>query len=259
MCRLFPTHGEVWEWAAGWAEQRGDVQQARGFWLRGCRFCLRDWQLRVAFARAEMRWVARARKTLGLQNGAVKANKEGGFEDEERDADMIAIPGAEDEKVAGATEADQDFAQFSSTPAMSGAIPIAVFDSAIKDAKFDDDAIEAFFAMFAEFPSLPCTPRILEHMLEFVGTEHANSDALLSCRCRYPLVGIRVDDAKFPGALRESLKQVKTAQGLTLHPDALAKRLLVWMKPLADDDRLLPELRQVVNATIARLNKPAGA
>lgn len=260
ICRLHPTRGEVWEWAARDAETRGDVAQARGFWLRGCRFCTRDWRLRVAFAQAEMRWVVRARETLGIKKGEKAEEEQDADEDEVHDADLIALPSGDQEpKQVAAPDSQQDFSKFSATPAMSGAIPMAVFDSAMTATDYNEDAIEEFFSMFAEFPRVPCTPSILQHVLEAVEGQRPKSPALHSCKCRQLVLGLEPDSPEFPGALRASLAQVKISLATAKPTSSLAKRLLEWLKPLSEDERLIPELKQVVNATCKRLAKLASA
>lgn len=254
--------------AANWAERRGDVVAMRGFWLRGCRFCTKDWRMRVGFAKAELRWVSKSRKSLGIQGMNPEGSEEERqqLENEEKDADMITLPtdaetttGAEGPLVTtGAAVSVDAFPTFSTTPAMNGAIPKAVFDSAMKDSGNNEVVAQQFFDMFAEFASAPSTSQILQHVVDTTSSACPASAVSKSLQCRRPLIGIATDDPSFPDALRAALKQVKAATAQCANPEqraALADKLLEWMEPLALDERLVPELRQVLSASLKRIKR----
>lgn len=268
--RLFPTRPEVWGYAAGWAEGSGDLGAARGYYLRGIRFCGdknkggRDLYLR--FARAEMRWVGERRKILNLKDGdhsqtrhlkAENADTDAQREEEEQaNADMIAIPSASQEE--DPAENPDAFHHFSSTPAMTGAIPIAIFDQAMKAYHNDESVAEAFFDMFAQFQNLPCTARILNHVVKVMGENEQHAMTAESCHCRLPLIGVSVDSPDYPAAVRLSLSRIKSClQPINDEKDkaTLSQKLLTWVRPLSEEQRLVPELKTVLKTVSRQLER----
>ena len=264
--RLFPKRPEVWGYAAGWAVGTGDLSAARGYYLRGLRFCSKQQNgskdLYLRFARAEMRWVAERRRILGLKDdtdlggkrleGSVEQNHH--EEKEQKDVDTIALVS----NTADGDAINESFDHFSSTPAMTGAIPMAIFDQAM-DAYDQDAALaEAFFDIFAQFAQLPCTERILNHV---VGVLSNSSNVIVtqSCRCRLPLIGVPRDAPEFPAAIRACLSTLKSGF-VALGDDEkkkteLSRGLLSWLRPLAEDDKLVSELKTILKATVKQLDR----
>ena len=273
--RLFPTRPEVWGYAAGWAEGTGDLSGARGYYLRGLRFCGGDThdgkELYLRFARAEMRWIRAQKDTLGLeskpsiqQGGTDNRNPETNEtrQQEIADAELITsqnLAESHEHKQAevAAPNDSSDFKHFSSTPAMSGAIPIAIFDQAMKAYHKSQDLAESFFKMFVQFPDLACTRRILQHVISNMANERAGDYVRMqSYRCQMPLIGTNVDSPEFPAALRLSLAEIDSSFAKVTDDrtkSEFAARLLDWIAPLAADEKLVPELRTVFDATTRRL------
>ena len=203
--------------------------------------------LYLRFAGAEMRWVEGRRKVLGLRESEEERKQKADQqrEEEQFDADMIKLPTEQEQEQDDSTEQvnPEAFRNFSSTPAMTGAIPMAVFDQAMKAYGYDEDLAEAFFDTFAKYPQLPCAKRVLQHVVDSMPA------ALQSCRCRLPLVGVPVDDARFPAAFRESREVLKQAM---LTP-GVARKLLIWMRPLSEDAKLISELKTVLDINVNKL------
>ena len=279
--RLHPTRPEVWGYAAGWAEGSGDLSAARGYYLRGLRFC-GDYKggrdLYIRFARAEMRWVGERRKIVGLQDEpgtAQKALKAATVEhreevrNEELDANAIARPAfdqenqqsqaAQEDSTPNESSDPNAFHHFSSTPAMTGAIPIAIFDQAMKAHNNAADLAEAFFDMFAQFQQLSCSQRVLQHVVNKTSdAAEANDATMQSCRCRLPLIGPAVDSPEFPAAVRRSLAEIKASDAKLTDANAkssFAKKVTAWLQPLAAHEKLVPELRTVLNMTARQLTR----
>ncbi|EGY19618.1 U3 snoRNP protein [Verticillium dahliae VdLs.17] len=57
--RLMPRDAELWVLAGRRAAKNGDMGTARGYFMRGCRFCTVDGGLWVEYARCEMEWLAK--------------------------------------------------------------------------------------------------------------------------------------------------------------------------------------------------------
>ncbi|KAF3763168.1 hypothetical protein M406DRAFT_356942, partial [Cryphonectria parasitica EP155] len=72
--RLHPMDVSLWIMAGRRAAADGDVDGARGLFMRGCRFCTAGEELWVEYARVEMEWLARMDKK---SKGAGKKGHEG--------------------------------------------------------------------------------------------------------------------------------------------------------------------------------------
>lgn len=267
--RLFPTRPEVWGYAARWAEGGGDLNAARGYYLRGLRFCGKQLdggkELYLKFARAEMRWIGERRRVLGLKNDQESKMKEveSPAEDaeqkseEDADADLITLPSYV--KADDVTEDATSFRHFSSTPAMTGAIPMAIFDQAMNAYNNEPKLSSEFFETFAQFPQLPCTRSLLEHVVKHMSKQPQNGAIAQSSQCRLPLIGIAIDSPDFPPAIRASLNALKSSF-LAIGDDdnakvALSQSILMWLRPLTEDSKLVPELKAVLGATLKQLER----
>ena len=191
-----------------------------------------------------MRWVRERRKILGLP----EADKEGDesvkeHEDEQNDEAVIRLPAEENEG---------GFPHFSSTPAMTGAIPQAIFDEAMKTYPQDEKLAENFFGMFAQHKDLSFTQYILDYVVE---SAHWSPALAASLRCQIPVAGLEVDSEDFAVALRESFttlsKEMRVVEGGP--SEKLVKRLLKWLRLMSEDQKLISELQTVIGATVKRL------
>lgn len=270
--RMFPTTAEVWIWAGRWEmDGQGDVGAMRGWMQRGLRFCPASRDLWVEYARMEMLFVAKivARgRILGLDVsegmlGAQKEIEEGKAvePDDEDEADIIPLPGGEDELEKGGMPMGAlekgSLEKLDKTPAATGAIPRAIFDAAVKQFKGNDAVAAAFFGMFAEFTQTPCMPAMLQHVLDSTIPAKPTSHALWSCKCRQPLVGVEPTSPEFPAALREALKRIKEARNSSTSETGVAAKILDWVQPLSEEDSLSPELHAVLQSTVRQLQKVA--
>lgn len=301
--RMFPTRAEVWLWAAAYEmDVQGDVGAARGWMQRGLRFCPRDKTLWVEYARLEMGFVAKVagrRRILGLDEGAEDRTNESIRNDSDKneddsadvDADEIALPTITAEEMDAEME-DEDrprrsrgsgldeavLAKLAKSPALTGAIPKTILDTALQQftpqasntisssAWNNLDALAAsFFEMFAEYVGIvDCASGLMQQVLDTVPASSSNDNAghgvlVSSCRCRQPVVGVEVDSVAFPGAVRESLKRIRQARAaLSEAPkeqERLASALLSWLQPMLDNDKLAPELTLVLKATVKSLQQ----
>jgi len=218
--RLHPTKAEMWIYAANYAlEEKGDVVEARGYMQRGLRFCKGEGRLWVEYARLELIWVARIwnrRRILGVDGnrGDVDGEKRDDVEVEGIDGDVVKLPMVTEEDINPEKRAGQEVDQaalerLGKSPALSGAIPIAIFDSAMKQFKQDESLCQEFFDMVSEFQDLPCTRKILDHITEFL--EIFDSPATLLRCIRQPVMGLSATSARFPTMLSICLDRMETA------------------------------------------------
>ena len=216
MLRLHPTKPAIWIFAANHAlDINDDITEARSYMQRGLRFCKHSKNLWLEYARLEMLYIAKiaARsRVLGL-DGPHNI-------DSDANEDMVALPGvtalARDADVSQNEGVDRRvLEELQKIPALSGAIPKAVFDAAVQE--FDSDCTfgRQFFDKVAVFHDVPCMPKILEHIIERLRTINPTSPEALDCFIRKPTFGISIKSAEFPGALRRLFSRYRSCTDTT--------------------------------------------
>lgn len=232
---------------------------------RGTRFCTMSRDLWIEYAKLEMIYLAKIamrRKILGLDiDRTIEAPAEeesaedSGFATSE---DVIAIPDFQThalrpsmiEGVKVDSEAAKDPM---TTPALNGAIPLAIFDAARKQPFFCASAAEDFFDMFANFTQVRCLPKILQHVLDSMMEVYANDASTCNCYIRQPIIAIDPHLAEFPIALGTSLDRLKGSIGNVKDKVALVKRTRAWMEPLLAVADLDPGIQTVLKYTLRKL------
>lgn len=219
--RLHPTKPELWIYAANYfMDSQADITDARSYMQRGLRFCKSSEQLWIEYAKLETIYIGKIagrRKILGLD---VDRTKKGQNQDNE-DEDMIALPEVTAEDVNPSLNKDDGVDEvalqnLASAPVLTGAIPIAVFDAAMK--QFDSKAAlaERFFDMFAEFDQVPSVKRVLEHVQNFLLQNATETVYAAACTFRLPFFGLHPASPGFPTVLRDSLDALNAA--IAQHP-----------------------------------------
>jgi U3 small nucleolar RNA-associated protein 6 len=255
--RLHPTKSALWVWAAeAVLEDEADMSAARSYLQRGLRFCKRDRSLWLEYARLECIYIARIaarRRILGLE-GRKKEEKV------DEGEDMLALPDVTAEDInpsLGRDEAVDEVAlqNLQNTPALTGAIPIAIFDSAMKE--FDNDAQlgEQFFDMVAEFERGSTFDRILRHIVTRLEQVKPDNVHTITCQFMLSLTGVAITSEAVPDALTESLATIRAAtKRLPLQRKEISQAAISRLTPLAvnkemDDDvstALVASIRQYV-------------
>ncbi|OJD18544.1 hypothetical protein AJ78_01460 [Emergomyces pasteurianus Ep9510] len=258
--RLHPTKVELWIYAARYAlEDHGDMTQARRYMQRGLRFCKSSRLLWLQYAKLEMIYISRIatrQHILGL-DGSRKAHT-AAADDSATDpnADVIALPVVTEEDINPSLGDDDRVDEaalenLNSTPALTGAIPMAIFDAAMR--QFGNDAVigRDFYSMVSEFTITPCFRRVLTHIVDLMmAANGTNADAQI-CYIMFPVVGVEITSAEFPRAFGTSLSRLKecTSKNPGGHK-SLAKEVIAWLQPLASAEGLDPALRKVMMATL---------
>ncbi|KAG0647135.1 U3 small nucleolar RNA-associated 6 [Hyphodiscus hymeniophilus] len=266
--RLHPTKSELWLYAARWAlEAESDMNGARSYMQRGTRFCTRSKDLWIEYAKLEMIYLAKIalrRQILGLDaDRSIEAGQPMGEDTEvstfAASADVVALPDFKTntlrpsmiEGVKVDTEATKDPM---TTPALNGAIPLAIFDAARKQPLFCATAAEDFFDMFAEFTQVRCLPRIIEHVLDSMTELYPTDACTCSCYIREPFVGIEPTSADFPAALASALDRLKESMASVKDKAELSKKTRAWIDPLLAIEELDPGIRTVLEHTAKKLD-----
>ncbi|CAK7213888.1 U3 snoRNP protein [Sporothrix curviconia] len=293
--RMLPSNSGLWVVAGRRAAADGDMEGARGLFMRGCRFCTSEPLVWVEYARVEMEWLARLEKKRGTAafnasvaaiaaeaaNADKKKNRnvyeegEGmalfDSDDEEADADdddgdfsnnailpksLVNDPLAKNKK---AVFTDDMARKLAATPALEGAIPRAIFDTAAKQPFFNADAAETFFDLFVHFGATVPTaqPMLVAHVLTVIDTQYPKEAATWNCRVKQCLLGLNPNDAAFPRALGTALKTMNEGLANSTNKVRLAAKSSAWIDALLarSESGLDAGLRAVLEDTRRKLDR----
>ncbi|KAL2014085.1 hypothetical protein VTN00DRAFT_1610 [Thermoascus crustaceus] len=252
--RLHPTNADLWIYAAKYAlDDHADMTLARSYMQRGLRFCKSSKILWIQYAKLEMIYIAKMaarRRILGLDRTREETSApEPSIDDP--NADMIRLPEITGEDINPTVGKDEEVDQvalqnLNATPALSGAIPMAIFDAAMKQFNNDDALGYDFYDMVAQFEDTPCLRKVLEHIVETLLATSPNSYRTRISHIKVPTAGINISSPEFPRALGTSLSRLKEYG----QDRDLAQEILKWLQPLAEKEELDPALRKVITATV---------
>ncbi|PCG99256.1 RNA-processing protein, HAT helix [Penicillium occitanis (nom. inval.)] len=256
--RLHPANADLWVYAAKYAmEDHADMTQARSYFQRGLRFCKSQRNIWVQYGRLECIYIAKLfarRRILGLDESGKAVEVASTAAD--GDTDMIALPAITEEDINPTGKKNDEIDEgaletFNSTPALTGAIPMAIFDAAMKESNDNIILSQEFFDMVFEFEDLPCLRKILDHIVTHQTTKSPLHYRTAICHIKVPVAGLNVTSPEFPQALGISLNNMKKYQ---LEPN-LAQELIRWLKPLSENEELDSALQKVLEITLARAQK----
>ncbi|KFY08161.1 hypothetical protein V492_06474, partial [Pseudogymnoascus sp. VKM F-4246] len=220
-------------------------------------------ELWVQYAKVEMIFLAKIaarRRVLGLDRPAVEAVEEEVEEEEAKgfEGDEIKFPefkaqslgqsAMDGVKVDG--EAKQDPMN---TPALQGAIPLAIFDDAAKQAFFNAEAAQHFFDMFALFTQVGCQDKVLQHVLDVMMERFPTEAATWDCYVRMPLVGVSPLTAEFPGRLAVALGRLTEGKEKVKVKALLAKKTAKWVEKVLVMEGLDEGVKTVLEVTLRKL------
>lgn len=267
--RLHPTKPELWIYAANYVmEERNDIIEARAYMQRGLRFCKESKNLWIEYAKLEMTYVAR----IATRGQILGLNKNRSIEEVVSNVDRdYDNPFTQSELVSSGQDLDFQKLEFidrsildklEALPVVSGAIPIAIFDAAMKQFGGDESVGENFFDMIAEFREVPHTVKFLQHITSSLLNTGPLSPAALSCFIRQPLVGVEALSPRFPGALgmvmdrlHSTMQDSATFIGAKEDPSSrslLSSKIMKWMLSFISDD-LDPDITKVIAVTLKKL------
>jgi U3 small nucleolar RNA-associated protein 6 len=252
--RLHPTKPELWIYAAKYAmDDSNDMTSARAYMQRGLRFNKQSRLMWLEFAKLEMLYIAKIaarQRILGLDGNRKKQQ----VEDSD---DLLALPDI--------TEADIDpslrddtidsiaLENLANTPAMSGAIPLAIFDTAMKQFSNSAELATSFYDMFFDFENVPSLPRILRHIVNHLEMEQTSSPWTWACKAKMSLYGNHPSSASFPAALRAFLGMVQHAlDGGNTIKAQVATKAIESLVPFAHMADLDPAVDKVLTASLKK-------
>ncbi len=259
--RLLPSDAGLWVMAGRRAAVSGDMVTARSTFMRACRFCVQDATVWVEYARCEMEWLAKIEaKKQKTPKGAdilapdrvegedqIRFGGSGDDSDEDVDEDgKVIMPDAstlDRPKVFN----DRTVGQLENNPALDGAIPMALFDICCKQEFYTPDVATIFFDLFAQFPSVPATPRLIQHVVDALRATEATHPATCECYIRQPVAGVSPRSVSFPRGLREVISRLHECSEVVADTRDMNKRMLAWTQLVLSDADLDPGIKTVVN------------
>ena len=259
--RLHPTKPALWIYAANYAlEERSDIAEARNFMQRGLRFCKNSRSLWLEYAKLEMVYISRI-----AARGRVLGLHEPHSDEPDQIGDVQKLPVVaedfEDPNIDFDVPIDKTvLAELSSTPVLSGAIPTAIFDAAMKQFHGDSTFGQSFFDIIASFQKAPCGTKILQHVMDGLRSVAPNSPQTLACFIQQPTVGVGSTSATFPDAISTSLDRLKSSMEIismgtkrvACSRCLLAHRIIQWILRYLDLDDMDPDVALALFATLKR-------
>lgn len=249
--RLHPTKPELWIYAATMRD--ADITEARSYMQRGLRLCGSSEGLWVEYARLEMihiSKIAKRSRILGLDVEKVEERSRQNSVDD--DEDLITLPAITLEDIRPAQRLSDGVEQkalekLSTSPALSGAIPTAIFDASMKHFKGDSEFCQRFFDMVAEFHEVTCQESMLIHIIDTLRTIAPESPGTLIRWIQQPVIGIHVTSPEFPALFGicldrmensfETLTPISTAPDTARRPiSTLGRQVIDWMLTYLNKD-----------------------
>jgi U3 small nucleolar RNA-associated protein 6 len=253
--RLHPTKPDFWIYAAQFAmAEHADMTEARSYMQRGLRFCKNAKKIWLEYAKLEILYIAKIaarRQILGINGSSTTETPVQSLDDP--DADVLMLHNATREDINPTLPDHDDIDQVAlrtleSTPAMTGAIPVAIFDAGIAQFQNDPTFGKSFFDMCSEFENVPCLRKILNHIVDaMIG---ANPDAWQAqvCYVKVAVVGLDVSSPDFPLGLNVSLSRLKEILSRAKQRIDVAEDILGWVQAVLEKNDLDPAIRQVMSA-----------
>ncbi|KAJ2968694.1 hypothetical protein NUW58_g10166 [Xylaria curta] len=249
---MHPAKPELWVLAGQRSARNGDMHAARGFFMRGSRFCTRDPTVWLAYAECELEWLEKMEARKGKKGGAEKAIQE----QAEHDDDEIRL---------GSDDSDDDVDENGRLviPNPANANAKKVFDDettsklkhnpALMQAFFNAAVAEQFFDVFTVFTRISIQGRLVQHILDSLNELYPNDASTSYCSIRQPLIGLDAHSPAYPKALRETLSRIKSSLATTNNVKALSAKLKLWLETLVSSHDLDSGLRTVLEHTIKTL------
>lgn len=261
MLRLKPREWGLWVLAAKhYAEDQGDMTTARSYMQRGLRFCKDERRMYLEYAKLEMVYLAKLaarRKILGLDEE--KKAPEG---PQEEDDNMMMLPeiSAEDidpEANKGVEEVNAAALQrLADAPAYTGAIPLAIFDAAMKQFSEDSDVANDFFDLIATFDTVPSARKILDTIYARLQATAPDSADQIICEAKMHTFSVSPISVDFPAALGQSIAVVKSgsAKVASAGQSKLAENAVVYFLSLVvkQKDEMDEGVVRVLEASIKK-------
>ncbi|KAI6245269.1 U3 small nucleolar RNA-associated protein 6 [Erysiphe necator] len=265
--RLHPTKSELWLYAARWSlESEINMNGAREFMIRALRFCGNCSELWIEYAKLEMIHLSKIeirRKVLKLDKQIsdsivldISLPHDPTFDDFK---DMIPVSDLEIDSLRSdlveATDVETEAAKdHLKTPALNGAIPLAIYDAAQKESFFCASVAVRFFDMFTSFSEVRCLSKILHHVCESMLKLYPNDSLILDCYSRQPMIGKNYQSPGFPQALGHSLERITESLEKVNDKAKYSQLTSIWINKFLGFVDLDPGIRKVLQSLLRKVD-----
>ena len=260
--RLHPQKSELWMYAARFAlEENSDMMEARGYMQRGLRFCRSSRNLWLEYMKLELLYISKIasrHQILGISSEKqdLEDSKDAGS-----DEDMIRLPKLTQNDIAPSDdpEAGVDKAallKLEQSPLMTGAVPIAIFDAAMKQFDNEEALAKSFYDVVDEVQQIGCKARILEHIVKKLLATSPQSWQSMVCHIKVAVPGIPITSPEFPLALGSALSRARQYLPQASGTPMFVAEVDGWLGRMLEDTDLDPALVKVIDSTRSMLKQP---
>ena len=261
--QTFPSSAELWIIAAHYEyENNFNISGARNLLLRSIRLNPEKPELWFKLAELECLYILKIterRRILGLDNKQEKTTKDTG----ELEGNEIQLPTITEEELSKTDGPQIDplltspLTDISTNPALNGAVPLAVYSSAIASRPDDISLCAGIYDVFLPFHStLSFIDSALNKVKAHMEENFQGRGLALLTQIKDHARGIEPSDKTFPAAVR---KMMKTANGIFSLPIGERKEcctgLIRFLEGISETNRLDVNLQKVVRVFRGRAEK----
>lgn len=259
----FPSSAELWILAAQYEyDTNFNISGARNLLLRSLRLNPEKRELWLEYAKLECLYILKImerRRILGLDKKEdVEMEDKSDFKDENE----IVLPRITQEELQkDGPRLDplltSPLTDVSSNPALNGAIPLAVYSSAITSRPDDINLVAGFYDIFVPFHSgLSFIDSALEKVRKHLEEKFDGRGKTLLVQIKDQFRGVEPTDKQFPAAMREMMKMANAIPKLQVKErKECCSGLLLYLQKVSQTERLDENLQKVIKILQGRVGK----
>jgi U3 small nucleolar RNA-associated protein 6 len=260
----FPSTAELWILAAQYEyETNFNITGARNLFLRSLRLNPEKRELWLEYAKLECFYILKIlerRKILGLDKAQEQVSEDlNAFQDQ----DEITLPTITEEELQKTDGPQLDplltspLTDISKNPALNGAIPLAVYSSAITTRPDDICLVARFYDMFASLhPRVPFINLALDKVKEHLEETFPGRGQTLLVQIKDHARGLDPTSKGFPAAIREMIKAANRISSLSIpERKECCKGLLRYLEGVSLIEGLDENLQKAIKLFEGRLRR----
>ena len=183
-------------------------------------------------------------------------------QDVDLDADVIKLPRLTQDDINSSEDAtaESDKAalyRLEQVPALMGAVPIAIFDSAMKQFDHDDVLAKSFYDMIDDF-QVGCRPKLLGHIVQEMLLSHPSNSCTMACHVKIGVAGIALNSPEFPPAFGTALNRLRKYMPHAGIDPSFVSEIAAWLNSLQQSEDVDPALIKVLASTRSLLEMAPG-
>jgi hypothetical protein len=259
-----PSSAELWILAAQYEyEQNLNISGARNLLLRSLRLNPEKRELWLEYAKLECLYILKImdrRRILGLDKFREETTMDDKTDFDKQD--QIPLPTISQNDL-GKTDGQFDplltspLTDITTNPALNGAIPLAVYSSAITSRPDDVLLVAGFYDVFVSFYSgLSFIDSALDMVKKHLQETFPSRGKSLFIQIKDHARGVSAMDKRFPSVIREMMKMASSIAGLPVRErKACCDGLKTYLEDLLQTDGLDESLVKVLQIFQARVEK----